>query len=222
MKNEWPSQFERTISHKKWHAFEKQRTHLKAGRGASLASFPSEERDAALVWRAILAQQLCSLKWHQTPHKSFQRKQCFQGVMYKEKRVKTLSPKSSTLHLTSHAWTWQHAKFKILNFVKIRITLWVECLSLDLKIASWKRPQNALCPIGPLKWKAKHCSCIWRGNQKITQAAQRGPLSTDPKYLPPWEESPSGFSSLKETKWATEPCAQECSFFLIWLTGVIG
>ena len=54
MTNERPSQFESIISDIKMECLEKQRTHLKAGRGVSLVSFPSDERDVALVWRAIL------------------------------------------------------------------------------------------------------------------------------------------------------------------------
>ena len=66
-----PSQFESTDSHRNWYA--PRRTHLIGGRGAALDSFPQEESDAALVWRAILApKQLCSLKRQHAPHKSVQ------------------------------------------------------------------------------------------------------------------------------------------------------
>ena len=46
-----PNQFGSTDFHKNWYAL--RRTHLIGGRGAALASFPPEERDVALVWRAI-------------------------------------------------------------------------------------------------------------------------------------------------------------------------
>ena len=91
---------------------------------------------------------------------------------------------------------------------------WIRRLRADHQLVRYSEKPTILLHFrksGQFQWEKNICWLHFRGDQKITQLRNEVhcPLTQNTS---PWkEESPSGFSALKEAKWAFEPSIQETS-----------